>query len=150
MIHPILLIEILIWVFIGIGELIFSILIFSRLILPALFKHNEVSLIAEDNEAMTKIFTSNVISISIGVILIICGSMFHSLDYFGQVITFFIGIGILFGVSILVSRVIVPLMTSLDEEAAILEEKKVANIFAAVNCTVILSISIIFLISLIT
>jgi len=142
--------NVLIWVGIGLGELIVALVINSRLILPAMFNFDEVEEIENENEGVINLLTVNTIALTAAITILISSSIIYAQDALTEVIVFFICLGIIYGLIILTCRVIVPAMTSLDEVKMLKDNKKASVIFSAINAVIIIGISVIFATALLT
>ncbi len=140
----------LIWSLLAITELGVSMLLFARVVIPAMTSLDEFKHIKNENKAISNFFTINMSSMTITIVIIIAASIYHAEEYGSQILIFIIGFFIILGSSLVGSRLIIPLLTPFDEFSAMYEDQKIAHFFNLVNAIIIVSVGIIFAISIIT
>lgn len=144
------LLNIIIWTVIGLIQLFIGIFLNARLVLPALFKFDEWVEIERENEGVIELIIWDSVAVGAAVIIIICASIYHAVDYFTEIIYWAIGLVLIYGLIILVCRFLVPALTPVNEVQALREEKKIAKLFTAISVVVILGTAIIYAVSIIT
>ncbi len=147
---PDALLNILIWTVIGLIELFVGIFINARLVLPALFKFDEWIEIERENEGVIDLVVNDSIAVGVAVVIIICASIYHAVDWLTEIVYYAIGLALIYGLIILVCRFLVPAMTPVDEVQALKEEKKISKLFTGMTVLIILGVAIIYAVSIIT
>ncbi|MHA1298419.1 MAG: hypothetical protein ACTSO9_03145 [Candidatus Helarchaeota archaeon] len=144
------LLNIMIWTVIGVIQLFIGIFLNARVILPALFKFDEWVEIERENEGVIELVVYDSVAIGAAIIIIICASIYHAVDYLTEIVYWAIGMVLIYGLIILVCRFLVPALTPIDEVQALREEKKISSLFTGTTVVVILGVAIIYAISIIT
>ncbi|MHA1379248.1 MAG: DUF350 domain-containing protein [Candidatus Helarchaeota archaeon] len=144
------LLNIMIWTVIGLIQLFVGIFINARLVLPALFKFDEWVEIERENEGVIELIVNDSVAIGVAIIIIICASIYHAVDYLTEIIYWVIGLLLIYALIILVCRFLVPALTPINEVQALKEEKKISKLFTAITVVVILGTAIIYAVSIIT